>query len=71
MPNLGKLLAVEWSPLSKQVHIQSLSETIEASLYAIHNYNQNKSVPDFLLVGVAETAEEANKLADRIEKEFK
>jgi hypothetical protein len=71
MASTDQLYVVEWSPSAKQIHIQSINQTIENNLHAINNYEESKFVPDYLIVAVAENRDEAMKIADEIEEKYK
>lgn len=62
-----KIWAVEWHPKLKQTNVNFLSEVIEDNLQFIITGDGNT---DWLLVGLADSPEDADKIAATIEEKL-
>ena len=65
-----EIWAVEWNPKQKVAHIEKLEEMVVYNIRHIRNYDEKHFLPSFYLVGLADTVEDANDLAERVYKEF-
>jgi hypothetical protein len=65
-----EIWAVEWDPESNMPHIQLLKETVIGNIRSIRSYKEKRTVPGYLLVGIAATQEAALNLSCEIEREF-
>lgn len=67
MAQIDEMAVVEWDPTNRSIHIDTISEILERNLYKLRKGENPGSFP----IAIADTPEEASRMADRLEAELK
>jgi hypothetical protein len=66
METINSVWTVQYSPSQKAMHIETLAGTIQESVKQIVSYPETNYIPDYLLIGVAESRDAAYALKDKL-----